>query len=88
MKQNLKDILIVVNIAGNMKIIKKEEKMNEQLTFEFNKVKAIKGYPELHWTGKRAYTSTQYYPAQLKEIYGQSKHNWMNKIFWEIIFRL
>lgn len=43
----------------------------------------IKGYPELRWTGKRPYTSTQYFPAQLKESYGEPDSNgWMNKIFW------
>lgn len=52
------------------------------MTFEFEKRKPIKGYPELHWTGKRPYTSTQYYPAQLKESYGERKDGWMNKIFW------
>lgn len=56
--------------------------MDEQITFEFEQRKPIKGYPELHWTGKRPYTSTQYYPAQLKESYGKSKNEWMNKIFW------
>lgn len=52
------------------------------MTFEFEHRKPIKGYPELHWTGKRPYTSTQYYPAQLKEVYGDPKDGWMNKIFW------
>ena len=28
----------------------------------------IKGYPFLHWQGKRPFTSTQYYPAQLNSI--------------------
>ena len=56
--------------------------MDEQITFEFEKRNPIKGYPELHWTGKRPYTSTQYYPAQLKESYGEPKDGWMNKIFW------
>ena len=56
--------------------------MSEQTTFEFEKRQPIKGYPELHWTGKRPYTSTQYYPAQLKESYGEAKNGWMNKIFW------
>lgn len=56
--------------------------MDGQLTFEFEQRKPIKGYPELHWTGKRPYDSTQYYPAQLKESYGESKDGWMNKIFW------
>lgn len=52
------------------------------MAFEFEQRKPIKGYPELHWTGKRPYTSTQYYPAQLKESYGEPKDGWMNIIFW------
>lgn len=56
--------------------------MDEQLTFEFEKRPTIKGFPELRWTGKRPYNSTQYYPAQLREIYGTETDNWMNKIFW------
>lgn len=56
--------------------------MEEQLTFEFEKRKLIKGFPELHWTGKRPYNSTQYYPAQLRESYGKEKNGWLNKIFW------
>lgn len=56
--------------------------MDGQLTFDLEQRKPIKGYPELHWAGKRPYTSTQYYPAQLKESYGESKDGWMNKIFW------
>ena len=63
----------------------------EQMTFEFAQRKTIKGYPELHWTGKRPFKSTVYYPAQLKEVYGESvpftnktrnTTNWLNKIFW------
>lgn len=56
--------------------------MDGQLSFEFEQRKPIKGYPELHWTGKRPYTSTQFYPAQLKESFGEPKNGWMNKIFW------
>ena len=56
--------------------------MGEQLTFDFDKKPTIKGFPELRWTGKRPYTSTQYYPAQLKESYGSDINGWMNKIFW------
>lgn len=56
--------------------------IKEQMTFEFETKPPIKGFPELHWTGKRPYTSTVYYPAQLKESYGQPKDDWMNKIFW------
>lgn len=52
------------------------------MTFEFSPVKTIKGFPELHWTGKRPYKSTQYFPAQLKERYGEEKDGWMNKIYW------
>jgi site-specific DNA-methyltransferase (adenine-specific)/adenine-specific DNA-methyltransferase len=42
----------------------------------------IKGYPMLNWRGKRPFTSTQYYPAQLKEVYGEEVEGWRNKIFW------
>jgi len=42
----------------------------------------IKGYPMLHWKGKRPFTSTQYYPAQLKEVHGEAIEDWRNKIFW------
>ena len=56
--------------------------MAEQLTFEFEQRSTIKGFPELHWTGKHPYRSTQYYPAQLRETYGSDNDGWMNKIFW------
>lgn len=42
----------------------------------------IKGQPMLHWRGKRPFTSTQFYPAQLKETYGEETNGWINKIFW------
>ncbi|MDY0214461.1 MAG: site-specific DNA-methyltransferase [Bacilli bacterium] len=56
----------------------------DQITlFEFEERKTIRGYPELRWTGKRPYTSTQYYPAQHKETYGKPDDSgWLNKIFW------
>lgn len=63
----------------------------EQQTFKFEEKKTIKGYPELHWTGKRPFKSTVYYPAQLKESYGEGTAHtdkdgktttWLNKIFW------
>lgn len=56
--------------------------MDEQLTFEFEQRSTIKGFPELRWTGKRPYRSTQYYPAQLRESYGEEQNDWINKIFW------
>ncbi len=65
---------------------------DEQLTFELHtseeekqhaRREPDKGFPELHWRGKRPYRSTVYYPAQLKETFGQPDENgWMNKIFW------
>ena len=63
----------------------------EQLTFEFDATKPIKGFPEIWWKGKHSYRSTQYFPAQKKERYGSSKEfvdkdgktkDWINKIFW------
>ncbi len=42
----------------------------------------IKGYPMLNWRGKRPFTSTQYYPAQLKEVHGEEVAGWRNKIYW------
>ena len=56
--------------------------MVEQNIYEFEQIPTIKGFPELRWTGKRPYRSTQYYPAQLRESYGEEKNGWMNKIFW------
>ena len=58
---------------------------NEQLiidNFNFKQRPTIKGYPELHWTGKRPFKSTQYFPAQLREKYGEENDGWINKIFW------
>lgn len=59
--------------------------MAEQITidtYEFPDRPAIKGYPELRWTGKRPFKSTQYFPAQLRERYGEEANGWINKIFW------
>jgi len=42
----------------------------------------IKGYPMLNWRGKRPFNSTQYFPAQLKEVHGEEVDGWRNKIFW------
>ncbi|MBF6650215.1 site-specific DNA-methyltransferase [Methylobacter sp. BlB1] len=42
----------------------------------------IKGYPMLNWRGKRPFKSTQYYPAQLKELHGEEVEGWRNKIYW------
>ena len=58
------------------------EQNDGQITFEFQERPTIKGFPELRWTGKRPYRVTQYYPAQLKERYGEEVNGWINKIFW------
>lgn len=56
-----------------------EEKTNvEEYKFE-----PIKGYPMLQWKGKKPFSSTRFYPAQLKEEYGAPDGDgWMNKVFW------
>lgn len=59
--------------------LKAEEKIESVEAFKFE---PIKGYPMLHWKGKRPFTSTQFYPAQLKEQHGQEVDGWLNKIFW------
>lgn len=46
------------------------------------KFEPIKGLPMLHWKGKRPFSGTQFYPAQLKENHGEEVNGWMNKIFW------
>lgn len=56
---------------------------NEQTNIENYEFEPIKGYPILNWKGKRPFRSTQYFPAQLKEVYGQEDDSgWINKIFW------
>lgn len=42
----------------------------------------IRGYPILNWRGKRPFTSTQFYPAQLKEVHGDEIEGWRNKLYW------
>lgn len=59
--------------------LKAEQNIESVEDFKFE---PIKGYPMLHWKGKRPFQSTQYYPAQLKETYGDEKEGWLNKIFW------
>lgn len=55
---------------------------NENDMFKFE-MEPIKGFPELRWAGKRPFTGTAYYPAQLKESYGEpADDGWMNKLYW------
>lgn len=51
-------------------------------TYEFEPVPPIQGYPELRWNGKSPFLSTQYYPAQIKEIHGERMDGWLNEIYW------
>ncbi|WP_228382994.1 site-specific DNA-methyltransferase [Synechococcus elongatus] len=51
-------------------------------TVEGYQFEPIKGYPMLHWKGKRPFTSTQYYPAQIKEVHGAEVEGWRSKIYW------
>ncbi|MDF2416174.1 site-specific DNA-methyltransferase [Acinetobacter beijerinckii] len=55
------------------------EENHQEGVFKFE---PIKGYPMLNWKGKRPFTSTRYYPAQLKEQHGEAINGWLNKIFW------
>lgn len=54
----------------------------EDMTFELPRPQPIRGFPELHWAGKRPFTSTHYFPAQKKESYGDPLNGWMNRIYW------
>lgn len=50
---------------------------NEKYEFE-----PLQGRPMLQWRGKRPFKSTHYYPAQLKESFGEPANDWMNKLYW------
>ena len=56
-----------------------QEPVESVETYEFE---PIRGYPMLRWKGKRPFESTQYYPAQLKETYGDEVDGWRNKLYW------
>lgn len=51
----------------------------ESFTFDSQ---PVRGFPELRWTGKRPFSSTQFFPAQRRESYGDPTDGWMNKLFW------
>ena len=51
--------------------------------YQFEKLPPIKGFPELRWRGKVPYKYTRFFPAQLKETYGETDElGWINKLFW------
>jgi DNA modification methylase len=59
-----------LNLTSDSEIVEK---------YEFE---PIQGYPMLNWKGKRPFRSTQYYPAQLKEVHGPDVNGWRNKLYW------
>ena len=61
-----------------------EEKVEKKESVENQRFRAnpIEGFPELLWKGKKPYLDTRFFPAQLKERYGEEKDGWINKIFW------
>lgn len=64
------------------KKIDEQEEINVD-GYKFHDLPPIKGFPELRWRGKVPYKYTRFFPAQLKETYGDADETgWMNKIFW------
>jgi len=56
---------------------------NVKTNIENYKFEPIKGYPLLNWRGKRPFSMTSYFPAQIKESYGTANESgWFNKIYW------
>lgn len=66
-------------LQGSLELNTAEDQKVSVEKYEFE---PIKGYPMLSWRGKRPFTSTQFYPAQLKEIHGDEVDGWRNKIYW------
>jgi site-specific DNA-methyltransferase (adenine-specific)/adenine-specific DNA-methyltransferase len=56
--------------------------VNKKTTVDQYVFEPIKGYPVLNWSGKRPFTETQFYPAQLKELYGKAINGWLNELYW------
>lgn len=38
--------------------------------------------PSLQWAGKRPLTALPWCPAALREVYGEAREGWRNKLFW------
>ena len=47
-------------------------------------VAELPGRPMLHWHGKRPLREIPYYPAQLRERYGEGNppDGWVNRLYW------
>lgn len=70
---------INTNIQGSLDLPNGSSTVENVNEYKFE---PIKGFPMLNWRGKRPFNSTQYYPAQLKEIHGEEVAGWRNKIYW------
>lgn len=46
------------------------------------KIEEIKGRPMLYWYGKKPLQTIEWFPAQEKEVYGNTKAKDFNKLFW------
>lgn len=58
----------------------KQPKKTETTTFQ--KLEAIRGRAMLEWYGKAAPKSIEWYPAQLKESYGNPNSKEFNRLYW------
>ncbi|WP_373077021.1 DNA methyltransferase [Fusobacterium varium] len=65
-----------------MKLFEEKIEKKESVESQRFRVNPIEGFPELFWKGKKSYSDTRFFPAQLKERYGEEKDGWINKIFW------
>lgn len=65
-----------------MKLFEEKVEKKESVENQRFRVNPIDGFPELLWKGKKTYSDTRFFPAQLKERYGEEKDGWINKIFW------
>ncbi|MBM6875807.1 site-specific DNA-methyltransferase [Fusobacterium mortiferum] len=65
-----------------MKLFEEKVEKKESVENQRFRVNPIEGFPELVWKGKKPYSDTRFFPAQLKERYGEEKDGWFNKIFW------
>lgn len=59
-----------------------EFNLEKQQLVDKIKFDPIRGEPRLNWKGKRPFESTQFYPAEEREVYGTETNEWFNKIFW------
>lgn len=65
-----------------MKLFEEQVEKKESVENQRFRANPIEGFPELVWKGKKSYSDTRFFPAQLKERYGEEKDDWINKIFW------